>query len=95
MTVAQRTLVGREGGCDLAALLARSGDEMIAVENEPTAETRKLLALMSTGVTDRAIARELGISERTVHRRIARLQALLGAQSRFQFGLHVAASKWL
>lgn len=87
MTVTQRTVVGREGGCDLAALTGAEG--------EPTAETRKLLALMSTGATDRAIARELGISERTVHRRIARLQELLGALSRFQFGLHVAASNWL
>ncbi|NUS62020.1 MAG: AsnC family transcriptional regulator [Saccharothrix sp.] len=50
---------------------------------------------MRTGATDRAIARELGVSERTVHRRIARLQALLGAHSRFQLGVFVAARKWL
>jgi DNA-binding NarL/FixJ family response regulator len=64
-------------------------------EDEPTAETRLLLALMATGATDRAVARELRISERTVHRRIARLQVLLGAQSRFQLGVLATAKQWL
>jgi DNA-binding NarL/FixJ family response regulator len=73
----------------------RSDNDMTAVEDEPTADTRKLLALMSTGATDRVIARELGVSERTVLRRIARLQVLLGVRSRFQFGLQVAANNWL
>ncbi len=50
---------------------------------------------MSTGATDHAIARELGVSERTVHRRVARLQALLGAQSRFQLGVLAADKNWL
>jgi DNA-binding NarL/FixJ family response regulator len=65
------------------------------LEDEPTAETRQLLKLMATGATDRAIARELGISERTVHRRIARLQSLLGVQSRFQLGALVSVKRWL
>ena len=62
---------------------------------EPTDETRLLLKLMATGATDRAIARELGISERTVHRRIARLQLRLGVQSRFQLGALVSVKHWL
>lgn len=66
-----------------------------AAAEEPTEETRQLLALMRTGATDRAIARELGVSERTVHRRIARLQTLLGAHSRFQLGVFAASRKWL
>ncbi|GAB2845955.1 helix-turn-helix domain-containing protein [Lentzea nigeriaca] len=70
-------------------------EENQSFEGEPTAETKLLLTLMAAGATDRAIARELGISERTVHRRIARLQVLLGAHSRFQLGFQVRARHWL
>lgn len=45
-----------------------------------------LLMLLGLGLTEGAIARELGISERTVGRRITRLQQALGARSRFQLG---------
>ncbi|MFF5768417.1 helix-turn-helix domain-containing protein [Streptomyces tanashiensis] len=60
-----------------------------------TEETGHLLALMATGATDRAIARMLGVSERTVLRRITRVQQQLGAQSRFQLGLLVHGLQWL
>ncbi|GAA4410402.1 helix-turn-helix transcriptional regulator [Actinokineospora soli] len=70
-------------------------DDVGRAGREPTAETRRLLALMATGATDRAIARELGVSERTVARRIARLQVLLGAHSRFQLGAMASAKRWL
>lgn len=63
--------------------------------DEPTAETKQLLALMATGATDRAVAREMGISERTVHRRIAHVQAVLGAHSRFQLGVLASIKQWL
>jgi DNA-binding NarL/FixJ family response regulator len=66
-----------------------------SLESEPTAETKQLLTLMAIGATDRAVARELGLSERTVHRRTARLQVLLGAQSRFQLGVLVSVKQWL
>lgn len=68
--------------------------DAVGVE-EPTAATRRLLSLMRTGATDRAIAREFGVSERTLHRRIARLQRLLGAQSRFQLGAMARDRGWL
>lgn len=48
---------------------------------------RQILELLSTGVTDASIARSLGISQRTVGRRINRLQERLGATSRFQLGV--------
>ncbi|WP_328946307.1 LuxR C-terminal-related transcriptional regulator [Streptomyces sp. NBC_00250] len=60
-----------------------------------TEETRHLLALMATGATDRAIARMLGVSERTVLRRITRVQQHLGAQSRFQLGLLIHVLQWV
>ncbi|PWK86896.1 regulatory LuxR family protein [Lentzea atacamensis] len=72
-----------------------SGDHIVAVGKEPTAATRRLLRLMCTGATDRAIARELDVSLRTLNRRIARLQSLLGVQSRFQLGVVAAELEWL
>jgi DNA-binding NarL/FixJ family response regulator len=70
-------------------------DHTVVVGKEPTAATQRLLTLMRTGATDRAIARELGVSLRTLHRRIARLQSLLGVQSRFQLGVLAAELDWL
>ncbi|HEX7308187.1 LuxR C-terminal-related transcriptional regulator [Lentzea sp.] len=71
------------------------GVHTVAVRNEPTAATQHLLQLMRTGATDRAIARELDVSLRTLNRRIARLQSLLGVQSRFQLGVLAAELDWL
>ncbi len=56
---------------------------------------RDLLSLLAAGLTDDAIARELGVSERTVGRRVARLEEILGAASRFQLGLQAARHGWL
>ncbi|GAA1876269.1 helix-turn-helix transcriptional regulator [Lapillicoccus jejuensis] len=52
-----------------------------------TPAARLLVTLMAAGLTDESIARELGVSERTVARRIAALQRDLGVQSRFQLGV--------
>jgi DNA-binding NarL/FixJ family response regulator len=70
-------------------------DDMDAVDREPTAATRRLLRLMRTGAIDETIARELGISLRTVHRRITRLQNLLGVRSRFQLGVIACERGWV
>ncbi|MET9224384.1 LuxR C-terminal-related transcriptional regulator [Lentzea sp. NPDC003310] len=67
----------------------------LPVSQEPTVATQRLLRLMRTGATDRAIARELDVSLRTLNRRIARLQSLLGVQSRFQLGVLAAELEWL
>lgn len=71
------------------------GDDPVGIEQEPTTETRQLLRLLATGATDRTIARVLGVSERTVHRRVSRLQVLLGARSRFQLGYLACAKQWV
>lgn len=55
----------------------------------------RLLRLLQLGVTDGAIARELGISERTVTRRVARLQEVLGVRTRFQLGAQAAQRGWV
>lgn len=72
-------------------LTATSG----SLDAEPCEGWRDLLSLLAAGLTDDAIARELGVSERTVGRRVARLEQLLGAASRFQLGLQAARHGWL
>lgn len=64
-------------------------------EEGPDQESRQLLAYLGAGLTDESIARELGVSERTVGRRIARLQQLLGASSRFQLGSQATRRGWI
>ncbi|WP_406385668.1 response regulator transcription factor [Streptomyces sp. NBC_01618] len=61
----------------------------------PTNESRQLLSYLSAGLTDESIARELGVSERTVARRIVRLQEMLGARTRFQLGVQASRRGWL
>lgn len=58
-------------------------------------DLQQLVRLLSLGLTDRSIARELGVSERTVGRRVTRLQELLGADTRFQLGLQIARHGWV
>lgn len=52
-------------------------------------EERELLVLLRRGLTDASIARELGVSVRTVQRRASSLQQRLGVSGRFQLGLRV------
>ena len=61
----------------------------------PDADTRHLLALLASGLTDAAIARSQGWSERTTQRRIHRLMSQLGASTRFQASLTAARRGWL
>jgi sugar-specific transcriptional regulator TrmB/DNA-binding CsgD family transcriptional regulator len=64
-------------------------DPSVAV---PDAE---LLWLLAAGVKDDAIARQLGVSVRTVRRRITGLLRRLQATSRFQAGLEAQRRGWL
>jgi len=49
--------------------------------------SREVAAMLSSGLTDEASARKLGLSLRTYRRRVAELMELLAADSRFQAGL--------
>jgi sugar-specific transcriptional regulator TrmB/DNA-binding CsgD family transcriptional regulator len=49
-------------------------------------ESRDIVRLMAAGLNDKAIAHELGLSMRTLNRRISELMAQLNARSRFQIG---------
>jgi DNA-binding CsgD family transcriptional regulator len=54
-----------------------------------------VLRLMAAGVTDAAIARQTGISQRTVERRVRHVMERLGAQTRFQAGVQAVHRGWL
>jgi DNA-binding CsgD family transcriptional regulator len=61
----------------------------------PGPDTRALLVLLAAGLTDAAIARAQGWSERTTQRRIHRLMTDLNASTRFQASLTAAHRGWL
>lgn len=56
---------------------------------------KELLRLLSSGLTDEAAGRRLGVSSRTVRRQMAALMELLDAASRFKAGLKAAQRGWL
>ncbi|MFI5633007.1 LuxR family transcriptional regulator [Streptomyces sp. NPDC051664] len=56
---------------------------------------RRLLWLLAGGASDDIIARELGISRRTLFRRLQILMGQLGAANRFQMALQAQRSGWL
>ncbi|MEU9042741.1 MULTISPECIES: helix-turn-helix transcriptional regulator [unclassified Kitasatospora] len=64
-------------------------------EREMTDRQLAVLRLLAAGLTDAAIARKLEVSERTVRRLVAELTAGLGAESRFQAGVHAARRGWI
>ena len=55
----------------------------------------QVLRLAGQGVPDEMIARQLGVSVRTVRSRFADAMAELGAQSRFQAGVEASRRGWL
>lgn len=61
----------------------------------PEGQLRQLAQLLATGMTDIAIARHLGVSERTVRRRVRDLMVELAVDSRFLAGVRAAQRGWL
>lgn len=101
---ARHTVVLRHAGlCDaLAALFEAVWTQAAPLfgrsrEHSPglDPEDHAILQLLNAGLTDDVIARQLGISERTVRRRVAELAARLGAGSRFQIGAQAVRRGWL
>ncbi|MFF9193997.1 LuxR family transcriptional regulator [Streptomyces sp. NPDC014779] len=56
---------------------------------------RRLLRLLAGGASDEVVARELGVSRRTLFRRLQVLMARLGAANRFQLALQAQRAGWL
>ena len=55
---------------------------------------REIVLLLAAGATDETIARRLGISARTVQRRVHALMEHLGVRTRFQAGVQAALRHW-
>ncbi|MFI5610509.1 LuxR C-terminal-related transcriptional regulator [Amycolatopsis sp. NPDC051903] len=60
-----------------------------------SADERRLLSLLVGGVSDKSIAKHLGISPRTVQRRLQDLMQRADASSRMQLAWQVAKLGWL
>jgi DNA-binding CsgD family transcriptional regulator len=56
---------------------------------------REIIRLLASGLTDEAIGRKLGLSDRTVRRTVAELMQQIGAESRFQAGVKMVRLGWL
>ncbi len=64
-------------------------------DGPPTAEERRILALLTAGIPDDVIAREVRLSERTYQRRVRGMMEHLNAQTRFQLARQAARHGWL
>ncbi|GAA3420240.1 helix-turn-helix domain-containing protein [Streptosporangium vulgare] len=54
-----------------------------------------LLSLLVAGIPDKSIATQLGVSQRTVQRRVSNIMELTGAQTRMQLAWRAATERWL
>lgn len=71
-------------------LLWEVSTPLFASDMDDATDDEPLLTLLAAGLKDEAIARQLGVSVRTVHRRTSDLMERLGARTRFQAGLAAA-----
>jgi DNA-binding CsgD family transcriptional regulator/sugar-specific transcriptional regulator TrmB len=87
-----------DGLCQMFETIWRSAIPLQPTDpdtDQPSAEERRLLALLAAGTTDEAAARRLGLSVRTVQRQVSQLLQRLDAQTRFQAGLKAKTRGWL
>ena len=61
----------------------------------PTDNDRRVLELMSSGLTDEAAARHLSVTDRQFRRYVAAVMVKLDAVSRFQLGVRAADRGWI
>ncbi|MBB1259189.1 TrmB family transcriptional regulator [Streptomyces alkaliterrae] len=73
----------------LSELRAPDGSANLAFDE------RVLLRLLASGITDESVAQQLGVSRRTVQRKISDLIQRLGANSRFDAGLKAGRCGWI
>lgn len=65
------------------------------VSNSLEKRDQHILGMLASGASDATIARQMGVSQRTVERRIKVILDQLGAQSRFQAGMLAKERGWL
>lgn len=95
-------LTGSGSLAALAALFDQTWDSAVPISASATSDSsglspqeRRLLRLLSEGLTDENVAQQFGVSPRTVRRMMADLMNRLGARSRFEAGLRAAEQGWL
>jgi hypothetical protein len=75
--------------------LPLSADDEVLAADRPSQDQMRLLALLTTGLPDVVIARQLGLSYRTYQRRLHELMTRLGAETRFQAGVRAVLLGWI
>lgn len=79
-----------------AALWKSAHSVGVGPEDSLSSDTvRETLEILKLGVTDEVAARRLGVSVRTIRRRVAAVMELLGAASRFEAGVKAVEAGWL
>jgi len=63
--------------------------------NVPTPNDRRIMSLLLSGLPDKAVASQLGLSLRTVQRRLRQLMDATGTSTRMQLGFYAARNDWL
>ncbi|WP_300682321.1 LuxR C-terminal-related transcriptional regulator [Nocardioides sp.] len=99
-TASPRSVIRQRGVVELAVLLFEQlwaqATPLPGVQSTGRDDLRRfLVAELAAGSQDEQIARRLGLSLRTVRRRVAELMEELGASSRFQAGVEAARRGWL
>ncbi|HMJ74555.1 MAG TPA: LuxR C-terminal-related transcriptional regulator, partial [Iamia sp.] len=84
----------RQWSAAVPVLGADDTDEVSEVP-ELSERDRELLALLAAGLKDRAIAHTLGVTERTIGRRVTDLMERLDAGTRFRAGARAAQRGWI
>ncbi|MFC4021743.1 helix-turn-helix domain-containing protein [Micromonospora sp. GCM10011542] len=84
-----------EGVWSTASPLGLSGAGGVTARGEISDEDRKLLSLLVAGMTDETAGARLGMSRRTIVRRVQHLMETAGAQSRLQLGWRARERGWL
>jgi DNA-binding MarR family transcriptional regulator/DNA-binding CsgD family transcriptional regulator len=79
----------------LATPLALTDENGISADGAVSADDRNLLSLLVAGLTDEAAGARLGVSRRTVVRRVQRLMELTSSRSRLQLGWRARERGWL
>jgi len=90
----RRVIVRTPGVVDALRLLFevlwRQGAPMPGTQPAGDRRNQQVLRLLAAGAKDETIARQLGLSLRTVRRRVAEQIGELGATTRFQAGVEAA-----
>jgi DNA-binding NarL/FixJ family response regulator len=72
-----------------------AGDGVVVTDPDRVEEAdAQVLTLLLAGLTDQAVASQLGTSLRSVQRRIAALMDRAGVNTRIQLGWHAKANGW-